>query len=34
MRIMGNYIYTFRDWNEPNATGNIQAFGIRAHMDF
>jgi len=34
MRIMGNYIYTFRDWNEPNATGNIQAFGIRAHVDF
>ena len=34
MRIMGNYIYTFRDWNESNATGNIQSFGLRAHVDF
>jgi phosphate-selective porin len=34
MRLMGNYIYTFREVDMPNGTGNIQAFGIRAHVDF
>lgn len=34
MRLMGNYIYTFREVDVPNGTGNIHAFGLRAHVDF
>lgn len=34
MKLVGNYIYTFREVEAPQGTGNIQAFGLRAHVDF